>query len=58
MREMVCNRLRFATILDENKINPNNINCGALTSNWPFNDLYWYSFANVPDEVSINCVPC
>lgn len=58
LRQMVCTRLRFATILDENKLNPNNINCGALTSNWPFNDLYWYSYNNMPDEVSINCVPC
>ena len=58
LRQMVCTRLRFATILDQNKLNPNNINCGALTSNWPFNDLYWYSYSNIPDEVSINCVPC
>jgi hypothetical protein len=57
MRNLVCNRLRFASLVDENLLN-SDINA-ALNSDWPYNDLYWYSScANFPDEVPINLVPC
>lgn len=57
MRNMVCNRLRFATLVDETKLNTDI--SAALNSNWPYNDLYWYSeCSNLPDEVPINLIPC
>ena len=57
MRDMVCNRLRFATLTDASKLSTNISE--ALTSNWPYNDLYWYSScSNLPNEVPINLVPC
>lgn len=57
MRTMVCNRLRFASLKDETKLE-SNIN-EALISNWPYNDLYWYSeCGNLPNEIPINLVPC
>lgn len=57
MRDMVCSRLRFATLKDESKL-ATDIG-SALESNWPYNDLYWYSACgNLPGEVPINLVPC
>lgn len=57
MRDMVCSRLRFATLKDESKL-ATDIGA-ALDSNWPYNDLYWYSACgNLPGEVPINLVPC
>jgi hypothetical protein len=57
MRDMVCSRLRFATLKDESKL-ATDIGA-ALESNWPYNDLYWYSACgNLPGEVPINLVPC
>ena len=57
MRDMVCSRLRFATLVDESKLSTD---IGAsLDSNWPYNDLYWFSSCgNLADEVPINLVPC
>ena len=57
MRDMVCSRLRFATLVDETKLSTDI--GAALDSNWPYNDLYWYSACgNLPSEVPINLVPC
>lgn len=57
MRNLVCTRLRFATLIDETKLE-SNIN-EALSSNWPYNDLYWYSECeNLPNETPINIIPC
>lgn len=57
MRTMVCERLRFATLVDESKLSTDI--GSALNSNWPYNDLYWYSeCGNLPDEVPINLIPC
>ena len=57
MRNMTCSRLRFATLKDDTKLN-SNLN-EALASDWPYNDLYWFSACgNLPEEVPINLIPC
>lgn len=57
MRNMVCSRLRFATLKDPTKLTTDI--GSALDSNWPYNDLYWYSNCdNLPNEVPINLIPC
>lgn len=58
MRQQVCNRLRFANVLDDSRLTNDLINCDALTSNWRYNDLYWYTYDNLPDEVSVTVIPC
>jgi hypothetical protein len=59
MREQVCTRLRFATVVNPNLISTD-IN-SALVSNWPYNDLYWLSDCSglsISSEVPINLIPC
>jgi len=57
MRNMVCERLRFATLKDATKLGTDL--SAALDSNWPYNDLYWFSACgNLPTEVPINLIPC
>lgn len=57
MRAMVCARVRFATLVDEAKLTTDV--GAALASDWPYNDLYWFSACgNLPGEVPINLVPC
>jgi hypothetical protein len=57
MRKQVCARLRFASLLNSRKLKTN-IN-EALSSNWLYNDLYWFSACtNLPNEVPINLIPC
>lgn len=59
IREWVCKYLRFVTINDYSKLKTDTEN--AVTSNWPFNDLYWETTCDgyiYIDDIPINLVPC
>ena len=64
LRSWVCLNLRFVTVLDYEKLRTDTPN--AVTSNWPYNDLYWNrsfvvgpSCAGYPsNDIPVNLVPC
>jgi hypothetical protein len=65
LRSWVCLNLRFVTVLDYEKLRTDTAN--AVSSNWPYNDLYWNrSFVSnpscegypYPGDVPVDLVPC